>query len=330
MVMAVTRTNILSDTSARDRFIEGVLRLKREVANPQQQTSSWDAFVIWHQRTMMKMTPPTQSSRNAAHRGPVFLPWHRFMLIALERQLQRVLNDSTFALPYWAWHKDGDLPRAQQVQSALWKSNCMGGSGNPVTTGPFAFNAADPNSFRVRVEATSSTSMGLTNRGLRRSLGRSSLAPSLPTTAKARAAVALSRYDAQNWDAESLGTFRNVCEGWKPGQIGLHNRSTSGRRLHGPGPRPRPVFYLNPALRRMWAACMQASNALISGPNHRPACCHRLSDPRSRCSRARARIKTCSTSPPSTKRPVATSSRRRREPSRPLSLLRKGTKGVKS
>ncbi|HYE28036.1 MAG TPA: tyrosinase family protein [Allosphingosinicella sp.] len=253
--MAVTRTNILNNTSVRDKFIEGVLRLKREIINPTQQTSTWDAFVIWHQRTMMKMTPPTQSSRNAAHRGPVFLPWHRFMLIALERQFQRVLNDSSFALPYWSWHADGDLTPAKQRQSALWKSNCLGGSGNPVTTGPFAFNANDPNSFRIRVEANSSGNLVLTNRGLRRALGQD--IATLPTTARARAAVALATYDEPNWGTASSTTFRNVAEGWQPNGPGLHNRVhvwVGGDMAPGTSPND-PVFYLNHCnADRMWAA----------------------------------------------------------------------------
>lgn len=284
MAMAVTRKNILTDNNARDKYISGVMRLKREIANPQQQTSTWDAFVIWHQRTMMKMTPANQSSRNAAHRGPVFLPWHRFMLIALERQIQRVLNDSTFALPYWAFHLDGDLTPARQLQSPLWRSDCMGGSGNPVTTGPFRFNAADPNSFRVRVQSNSSGNLVLTNRGLRRSLGLDQLAPTLPTSARARAAVALSRYDEPGWGVSSATTFRNVCEGWQPNGPGLHNR------VHvwvggdmGPGTSPNdPVFYLNHCnADRMWSA-WQARNPgspYLPGDNESSALLgHRLSD----------------------------------------------------
>jgi tyrosinase len=50
--------------------------------------STYDLFVWWHHRAMDTFTPPTQGDRNAAHRGPVFLPWHRLMLVLLELQLQ--------------------------------------------------------------------------------------------------------------------------------------------------------------------------------------------------------------------------------------------------
>jgi tyrosinase len=282
MVMAITRTNILKDTTARDEYVRGVMLLKREIANSAQQTSTWDAFVIWHQRTMMKMTPPTQMSRNAAHQGPVFLPWHRFMLIALERQFQRVLGDPAFALPYWAWNLDGDKTAAQQLQSPLWKANCLGGSGNPVTTGPFAFNASDPHCFRVRVEANSSGAIVLTNRGLRRRLGHDT--STLPTTQQAKAAVNLAVYDEPGWDTSSSGTFRNVCEGWRPNGPGLHNRVhvwVGGDMSPGTSPND-PVFYLNHCnTDRMWAAWQRKhpSAAYLPGDGE-PADLtgHRLSD----------------------------------------------------
>ncbi len=65
--MAVTRKDITADTAVRDKYISGVLELKQEV-NPQSGLSTYDALVVWHVRAMMTMTPPNQSSRNAAHR----------------------------------------------------------------------------------------------------------------------------------------------------------------------------------------------------------------------------------------------------------------------
>src|SRR5262245_39493436 len=182
--MAVVRRNILTNATARDAYIRGVKRLKQEFLQPGQ-PSSYDLFVVWHHRTMMRMTPPgNPAGRNAAHRGPVFLPWHRHMLIALEQQLQRVLNDPAFGLPYWDWAADGDRPAAQQLQSPLWGPACMGGSGDPVATGPFAFNAGVPQSWRVRVETTSSGGLRAVNRGLQRALAGD--VTTLPTGSQVR------------------------------------------------------------------------------------------------------------------------------------------------
>ncbi|KAI9351235.1 hypothetical protein BDR26DRAFT_929729 [Obelidium mucronatum] len=40
------------------------------------------------------------------HNTPSFLPWHRVFLRLFEQELQQVLNDPTFGLPYWAWGAD--------------------------------------------------------------------------------------------------------------------------------------------------------------------------------------------------------------------------------
>lgn len=55
------------------------------------------------------------SSQNAAHNGPIFLPWHRHYMLILEQRLQTVLDDDGFDMLYWGWAADGDLPEAQHV-----------------------------------------------------------------------------------------------------------------------------------------------------------------------------------------------------------------------
>src|SRR5215212_9373897 len=139
------RSNILTNATARDQYIEGVTRLKNEftgptttslgIPGPSQPMSTYDLFVVWHHVAMMTFTPSTQTDRNAAHRGPVFLPWHRFMLVLLELQLQRVLNDADVGLPYWDWAADGELAPAEQPASLAWADDCMGGQGSPITSG---------------------------------------------------------------------------------------------------------------------------------------------------------------------------------------------------
>ncbi|MGZ4620357.1 MAG: tyrosinase family protein, partial [Frankiaceae bacterium] len=107
------RRDITADPAVRDRFLDGVRRLKGEqlgitaadlgISTDTTPISTYDLFVVWHHLAMNVFTPPDQQDRNAAHRGPVFLPWHRFMLIVFELQLQRVLDEATFGLPYWDW-----------------------------------------------------------------------------------------------------------------------------------------------------------------------------------------------------------------------------------
>jgi tyrosinase len=264
--MAAVRRNILTDETARKNYIQGVKLLKQEQIGPTTadfgipgtptQVSTYDLFVAWHHSAMDTFTPPSQNDRNAAHRGPVFLSWHRFMLILLELQLQRVLDDADVGLPYWDWAADGERDPDGQPASPVWADDCMGGQGSPITTGPFAFDAADPASWRVRVAANVQGQLRATNRGLRRAFGRS--VETLPRQAEVAAALESSDYDAPPWSTQSAG-FRNRVEGWRPLETapGLHNRVhvwVGGDMLPSSSPND-PVFYLNHCNEdRVWAA----------------------------------------------------------------------------
>jgi tyrosinase len=260
------RRNILTSAQARDAYVDGAKRLKAEllgptttdlgIGGPVQQVNTWDLFVAWHHIAMNRFTPPTQGDRNAAHRGPVFLPWHRFMLLLLEMQFQRVLGDDQFALPYWDWAADGERPAAQQPASALWGANAMGGQGSPVTTGPFAFDPARPDGWRVRLDVSVQGDLRTVNRGLRRSFAAS--APTLPRKSDVAATLPLTPYDQPPWSTTSAG-FRNRLEGWQPTATapGMHNRVhvwIGGDMLPSSSPND-PAFYLNHCnVDRIWAA----------------------------------------------------------------------------
>jgi tyrosinase len=244
--MAAIRRSI-SDPAALGAYVQGVLALKAErlgpttaqlgIPGPGAPLTTWDLFVVWHQRAMMRMTPPTQGDRNAAHSGPVFLPWHRFMLLLLELQLQRVLGDPDVALPYWDWAADGDLSAAEQAGTALWSADGIGGTGFPVVDGPFT--EAD---FPVLIESDRFGGLRQTRRGLVRDLGAD--VPTLPTSLEMAAALDETDYDADPWDRSSDG-FRNRLEGWLP--FGMHNRVhvwVGGDMAPATSPND-PVFYLN-------------------------------------------------------------------------------------
>jgi tyrosinase len=291
--MAALRKNILTDDTARDQYIQGVKILKREflgtttqdlgITGPTVQVSTYDLFVAWHHVAMFTFTPPSQGDRNSAHRGPVFLPWHRFMLILLEMQFQRVLSDQNFGIPYWDWAADGELSEDQQPAAPIWSAAYMGGQGNPVATGPFAFDAADPTSWRVRVVADVQGQLRTANRGLRRTFAQ--LASTLPRTSQIKDALTLTTFDVPPWDTTSEG-FRNRVEGWRPADTapGLHNRVhvwVGGDMLPSSSPND-PVFYLNHCNEdRIWAAWQTQPGTAYLPDQTAPADLlgHRIDDP---------------------------------------------------
>jgi len=268
--MSVTRPNILKNATALGKYCDGVKKLKNEftgpttrdlgIEGPSEAVSTYDLFVVWHVNAMMTLTPARNNptGRNAAHRGPVFTAWHRFMLRQLELNLQRVLSDQSFGLPYWDWAADGQDSPQNQLKSALWTSTGIGGSGTPVATGPFVFDPNDETSFRVRIDTDSNGALQQANRGLNRSLGTG--VPSLPNKSDTAGTLQLMPYDDAPWAVSSSG-FRNRLEGWAgPNVPGLHNRVhvwVGGDMSPASSPND-PVFFLNHCnVDRIWEAWMQ-------------------------------------------------------------------------
>jgi tyrosinase len=292
--MAAIRRSILTSPSARDAYVRGVLALKAEqtgittrslgIPGRTRELSTYDLLVVLHHRAMETFTPQGQTERNAAHCGPVFLPWHRFMLIFLEAQLQRVLADPGLGLPYWSWADDGERRRAEQPRSRLWRANCMGGDGDPaqrgaVTSGPFA----DGSPFRVRVAADSSGVLRSVDRPLRRGLD---ISVGLPRKSQVGQALGRGDYDQPPWSTASA-SFRNRLEGWAPAATAphLHNRVhvfVGGDMLTSSSPND-PVFYLNHCnVDRVWAAWLNPGRAVPYVPDQSAPQAlfrHRIDDP---------------------------------------------------
>ena len=68
-----------------------------------------------------------------AHEGPAFLTWHRGFLLYVETEIQKMLNDPTFGLPYWDWT---DENQRDDIWDLLGKSNC-GIFSNPPNSSTF-------------------------------------------------------------------------------------------------------------------------------------------------------------------------------------------------
>lgn len=249
--MAVIRADIRTDTNARDRFIAGVLLLKQERSGGE--PSTYDSLVIMHHTAMHTMTPPgVATGRNAAHGGPVFLPWHRYYLLVLEGHIQRVLSDRSFGLPYWDWMADGVLPVEAQRHAAVWSDDCMGPLADPVVSGPFTQSA-----WPVTVEGRPNGTLATVNRGLRR---RPAVSFALPIADDLSNAMAFDVYDREEW-ASTAVSFRNALEGrypWRREGM-LHNRIHRWVGLDmvwSTSPND-PVFFLHHAnVDRIWTAWM--------------------------------------------------------------------------
>ncbi|MDN5934884.1 MAG: tyrosinase family protein [Nitrosospira sp.] len=236
------RRNFRTDAAAAQTFIDGVKRLKDPAQFPwpgRDDLSMYDVFVFWHHQSMMMMTPPDQSDRNAAHSGPSFLPWHRYFLITLEGFLRQAVDDTNFRIPYWDWNADAELP--DPVTSPVWSNANLG-----------QFAGAD---WRVRLEMSLSTGdLQIVNRPLDRALGQGG---SLPTRNGVRTVIRnQTAYDSPPFDSFSSDGVRNHVEGWI-GRERIHNNVhvwVGGDMSLSSSPND-PVFFLHHCnVDRIWAA----------------------------------------------------------------------------
>jgi tyrosinase len=241
--MAGTRRNILSMPLA------DVQRLTAAY-NTMKSNGSYDQLIRRHMQAMATATP-AGSSRNAAHRGPVFLPWHRAVLLELEATLQNI-DPAIQGLPYWSWQDDTALYGDPKL-SPLWTAAYFGTDGDPtkgnrVLNGPFATWVAQI------YNSTSGTFVARSTPGIIRRLGRDpNGSKALPTPAMVTDTMNQTKYDVSPWDA-SVTSFRNRLEGWSAGPR-MHNlvhRWVGGDMLAGTSPND-PVFWLNHAnVDRLW------------------------------------------------------------------------------
>ncbi|MGV4981903.1 tyrosinase family protein [Streptomyces sp. NPDC001709] len=227
--MAYTRKNVgkLSRTERR-RFVDALLEVKRR--------GEYDEFVRMH---ITYNTPDGEDGLRTAHMAPSFLPWHRKLVLELERALRRV--DDSVTVPYWDWTRD------RTAGSMPWTDDLLGGNGRrsdrQVTTGPFAYRTGH---WKLTENVTD-------RRDLTRDLGRARDPIQLPTARDLESALADPVYDAAPWDSTVAKGFRNKLEGWGRGRGAVswrnHNRVhrwIGGSMLGGAAVND-PVFWLHHA-----------------------------------------------------------------------------------
>ncbi|MFD6279953.1 tyrosinase family protein [Streptomyces sp. NPDC060209] len=291
--MVSVRNNVLTDEDSLNTFLAGVAMLKKENTNyttasfgipgRPNPVHTYDLFVIGHIGAGNLAIPRNGDPmvRNAAHRGPVFLPWHRLMLLSLEGHIRRVLGAPDFALPYWDWSADGD--QGSPVNAPIWGDSYMGGQGTPVPDGPFGFYPDDPNRFTVRIETgpdgKAVQSMGGSGRGLTRKFAQKEPEgwPQLPDSVDVKATLDFTppgpivrpedRYDVLDYSIASDG-FRGRLEGWlPPGRPWMHNQVHQwvGGDMEPMSSPNDPVFFLHHCnVDRIWESWMQRYGRLYA------------------------------------------------------------------
>jgi tyrosinase len=301
----------LNDTE-KSTFIDAVLALKSEFSSADG-LSTYNRYVLWHQMAMWQASrlggDGAQTRRNAAHRGPAFLQWHREFLKRFELDLQRVAGSSDLGLPYWDWEIDGDKPVDQQPSQPVW--DLIGGSGVAVNIGPgqVIFVVADgpfgipisdlsnPDTFNPTNPLLTITAreqvvngqvrISLFRSVLMRQLGQDTDSPALPTSQEVKDAWAVEAYVQHPWNesADNTRSFRNRVEGW-PGStnmpIGLHNRVHVwiGGSM-GPGTSPNdPAFFLHHCnVDRIWSLWNPQNNNAAYEPQIGGPFGHSINDP---------------------------------------------------
>src|SRR5215216_85693 len=227
----------------RRRFIAAVQALKGVPSPHDPGINAWDFYVRLHLSAYYDEQMP-------AHMAPAFGPWHRWFVLLLENDLQRV--DPTVTLPYWDWSVD----RARD--QLPWTDDFLGGNGDPaagyvVTSGPFRrgewpVTVIDPQSQHY------DPALPFLQRDFGTYVSGGLPQTTLPTAAEVEAALAIPIYDVAPWDAESdyARSFRNNLEGFRRPAEGsrlpaeTHNRVhnwVGGSMSEGSSPND-PAFYL--------------------------------------------------------------------------------------
>jgi tyrosinase len=279
----VTRQNfITADKQVRTQFLEGVKILKNTPSGKSTKdfnipalngvdspVSRYDLFVIWHFQAMNRYLPPDkpQQERGAAHMSPLFLPWHRIMLLAFEYNLQVALGDARFALPYWDWAADASMQDPKQ--SKLWSD-----TSDYLGTGPggglYYDTRAGGLQYSVKLyenpDETPPVLRQIPPRGLQRELGQQR---QLPNTTAVEAAATAAGFDTPPYSHHSTSGFRHNLE------VNLHNDVhvwVGGHRGDmGPSSSPNdPVFFLHHCnVDRIWEAWMQTDLVGTGQGTHR-------------------------------------------------------------
>ncbi|KAM9330678.1 5,6-dihydroxyindole-2-carboxylic acid oxidase [Gastrophryne carolinensis] len=180
--------------------------------------SIYDFFVWTHyysvSKTFLGQGQGSVGGIDFSHEGPAFLTWHRFHLMQLERDIQNLLNDPTFALPYWNFAIGGN-------ECDICTDDLMGARSN------FNPNLLSSNSVFSRWQVVCEFVEDYENLGticnstaggpIRRNPAGNSARPmvqKLPEAADVLLCLEVNMFDTPPFFSNSSASFRNTIEGY--------------------------------------------------------------------------------------------------------------------